>query len=186
MVLLTCVANCCAKTSLLVPNVCRCPVTTLVTRTRRVRPKEDRYDHLTVIWVAGGRWTQEVFPTKTEGVASLADHLCWNSCLLGDSGTKHRTRQWISWNCKAFQVDLLGERRNTWSDHKMFGQDDNWESFSGFPHFFQHFHLKQRKCYTICVPVLLERQETKVGLHDCRLKTYSLYRYMTVRDCEMY
>lgn len=43
MVLPTCVANCCASTSLLVPNVCRCPVTTLVTRTRRVRPKEDRW-----------------------------------------------------------------------------------------------------------------------------------------------
>lgn len=43
LVLPTCVANCCASTSLLVPNVWRCPVTTLVTRTRRVRPKEDRW-----------------------------------------------------------------------------------------------------------------------------------------------
>lgn len=32
-------ANCWAKTSLLVPNDCRCPVTTLVTRTRRDKPE---------------------------------------------------------------------------------------------------------------------------------------------------
>lgn len=34
-------ANCWVKTSLLVPNDCRCPVTTLVTRTRRDKPDGD-------------------------------------------------------------------------------------------------------------------------------------------------
>lgn len=68
----------------------------------------------------------------------------------------------------------------------MLGQSDLSESFSGFPHFFQSFHLKQKKCYPVSVPVLLKRQETKVGLHDCKLKTCSLYREMIVRDYEIY
>lgn len=45
---LTVRANCWAKTSLLVPNDCRCPVTTLVTRTRRDKPDgggKDRQCH---------------------------------------------------------------------------------------------------------------------------------------------
>lgn len=37
----TVTANCWVKTSLLVPNDCRCPVTTLVTRTRRDKPDGD-------------------------------------------------------------------------------------------------------------------------------------------------
>lgn len=107
--------------------------------------RKTNYICLAVIWVAAGTLMQEVFPTRTEGVASLVDHLCWSSCLLGDSGTKRRTRQWISWSCTAFQVDLLRERKNTKSIHKVSRQDDNSESFSGFPYFLQHFNLKQRK-----------------------------------------
>lgn len=65
MSLSTWVANCCASTSLLVPNVCRWPVIALVTRTRRIRPKKDK----TNTWPSFGQYsleamTVQIFPLE--------------------------------------------------------------------------------------------------------------------------
>lgn len=51
-------ANCWAKTSLLVPNDSRCPVTTLVTRTHRDKPDRDR----------DGAERQELLAVQGEGL----------------------------------------------------------------------------------------------------------------------
>lgn len=72
----TMTANCWAKTSLLVPNDSRCPVTTLVTRTHRDKPDTDR----------DGVERQVSLPVWGEGVLGRGDLRSDQSLTLGTWG----------------------------------------------------------------------------------------------------
>lgn len=69
-------ANCWAKTSLLVPNDSRCPVTTLVTRTHRDKPDTDR----------DGVERQVSLPVWGQGVLGRGDLRSDQSLTLGTWG----------------------------------------------------------------------------------------------------